>query len=139
MGITYQIYNLHVTLVVTWRLYHLHNYKLQASYNTLPNCDCEHVVLHYQNYRSQLCFLRSSWMDFVLHISAEFFANWVSIRVHISLAFVGFINMHSFTICGSFLVLNWDPHACCGQDMFFYNCYTCKQILVIVLNKMPSF
>ena len=44
-----------------------------------------------------------------------------------------------YTICRSFLVLNWDPHACCGQDMLFYSCYTGKQILIIVLNKMPSF
>ena len=51
---------------------------------------------------------------------------------------------HVSCICGldnlpQFLVLNWYLHACHGQDMFFYNCQTCKQILLIVLNKMPSF
>ena len=45
----------------------------------------------------------------------------------------------TFTICHSFLVLNWDPHRCCGQDMLFYNCYTGKQILIIVLNNILPF
>ena len=34
-----KIYDLHVTGVITWRLYHLHNFKLWAWYNTLPNHD----------------------------------------------------------------------------------------------------
>ena len=31
-------------IVITWRLYHLNNFKLRAWYNTLPNRDCEHEV-----------------------------------------------------------------------------------------------
>ena len=138
---TYEIlvYSQHVK-VVAWRLYHLHNFKLRAWYNTLLNRDCEHGVLHYRNYRSQFCFLTSFaylWISF-LCISLDI-AFWVSFHVRISLAFMGFTNSQSFTICHSFLIFNWDPHACCGQDMIFYNCYTLKQILIIVLNKMPTF
>ena len=49
-------------------------------------------------------------------------------------------NLPSFANYICILVLNSDPHACrCDQNMFFYNCYTFKQILIIVLNKMPSF
>ena len=49
------------------------------------------------------------------------------------------LNWYPLQIARNFLVLKWDPHACCGQDMFFYNCYTCNEKLIIVLNKMPSF
>ena len=47
--------------------------------------------------------------------------------------------IYSPFISCSFLVLNWDPHACCGQDMLFYNYQTSKQLLIIVLNKVPLF
>ena len=52
------VYSQHVT-VVAWRLYHLHNFKLQACYNTLPNRDYEYGVLYYRNYPLQICFLTS--------------------------------------------------------------------------------
>ena len=30
--------------------------------------------------------------------------------------------------------LDWNPHICrCGQNMFFYNCYIRKQLLIILL------
>ena len=29
--------------------------------------------------------------------------------------------------------LDWNPPICYGQNMFFYNCYTCKQLLIILL------
>ena len=50
----------------------------------------------------------------------------------------GFYNLLLFSNCSCILVLNCDPHACRGQNMFFYNCSTCKKILIIVLNKMQS-
>ena len=46
-------------------------------------------------------------------------------------------------ICPSFLVLNWEvglePTYLSWSNMFFYNCYSCNQILIIVLHKMQSF
>ena len=75
-----------------------------------------------------------------LLVSAEFFAVWVSICAHISLEFVGLTILPSFANCSCILVLNCDPHACrYGQNMLFYNCQTCKQLLIIELNKMQSF
>ena len=47
------VYSPLVTVVV----YHMHNFKLRAWHNTLPNHDCEHGVLYYRNYRSRICFL----------------------------------------------------------------------------------
>ena len=144
-GLHTKIYDLHVTDVITWRLYHLHNFELRAWYNTLPNRDCEHGVLHSQNYRLWLCFLTSFiyvWISFLcIFVDIAF---WVSLQLsfylcpHISCV-DGLHNLQSFTNCHSFHILNWDPHACRGQGMFFYYCYTCKQILIIVLKKMPSF
>ena len=59
---------------------------------------------------------------------------WVSMRVHISLAFVVLI----ISILLQIIALTQVP-----VDMiktcYFYNCQTCKQILIIVLNKIPSF
>ena len=45
--------NLHVKIVACF-LYYLHNFKLLAWYNTMPNHDCEHGVLYYR-----ICFLSS--------------------------------------------------------------------------------
>ena len=98
-GLHPKIYDFHVTGVITWRLYHLHNFKLRAWYNTLPNRDCEHGVLHSQNYRHDFVFLHHSFMygfrffAFLLTLHFGFLCNYVSICVHISLALMG------FTIC----------------------------------------
>ena len=49
-----------------------------------------------------------------------------------------------FTICRSFLVLNWKVGLECGptylswSNMFFYNCYPCNQILYLCSIKMQS-
>ena len=47
---------LHVTGVSTWWLYDLHSCMLRDWYNNIPNCDCEHGISYYSNYRSRLCF-----------------------------------------------------------------------------------
>ena len=77
--------------------------------------------------------------EYSFRLVSSFWPIWVSIRVHISLAFVVLIICLPFANYSCILVLNPDPHACRGQGIFFYNCYTCMQILLIVLNKMPSF
>ena len=88
-----KIYDLHVTSVITWRLYHLHNFKLWAWYNTLPNHDCEPGVLHCQNHWLRLCFLTSFvyvWISF-LHISADI-AFWVSLQDYNWIVVAAFLN-----------------------------------------------
>ena len=65
---------------------------------------------------------------------------WVSIRVHISLDFVVLIIFCPLQIIAVFT--SWTlTHM--PVDMiktcYFYNCQTCNQILIIVLNKIPSF
>ena len=75
-------------------------------------------------------------------VSAEYFAVWVSIRVPVALEFV------CFTICrllqlprtGSRIFdlelhLQLGPHISVDmvKTMFFYNCSTCKQLLMILL------
>ena len=68
-----------------------------------------------------------------------------SFRVHISLAFVCFAICSPFTICLSFLVLNWKvglargPTYLSWSSMFFYNCYPFNQILYLCSIKMQSF
>ena len=65
---------------------------------------------------------------------------WVFIRVHISLDFVVLIICRPLQILPAFSswTLTHTP-----VDMIktcsFYNCQTCKQILIIVLNKIQSF
>ena len=87
----------------------------------------------------EMTLIVSVWISFLL-VSAEFYAVWVSILVNISLEFVGLTIFPSFANCRCILILTCDPHACrYGQNMFFYNCQICKQILIIVLNKMQSF
>ena len=106
---------------------------------------CQIVMVNMEFYIIKLIARKFTLCHHLFKYQFRFFAFlltsqfWVYFHVHISLVFVGFINLQSFTICRSFLVLNYHPHACCGQDMLVYNCHSCKQILIIVLNKMPSF
>ena len=74
MGIIYEIYALHVADVVTWRLYHLHNFKLRAWYNTLSNRDCEHEVILYQN------FSLATWFSDII-------GSYLFLRISVDIAF----------------------------------------------------
>ena len=59
-GLHTKLYDLHVTCVITRRLYHLHNCKLRDWYNDIT-------------YRSRLCFqtsIVSVWISF-LHVSVD--------------------------------------------------------------------
>ena len=65
---------------------------------------------------------------------------WVSIRVHISLDFVVLIICCPLQIIAVFSTwtlthMPVDMIKTCS----FYNCQTCKQIIIIVLNNIPSF
>ena len=65
---------------------------------------------------------------------------WASIRVHISLDFVVLIICHPLQIIAVFS--SWTlTHMPVNmiKSCSFYNSQTCKQILIIVLNKIPSF
>ena len=102
----------HIT-VVAWPLHHSHNIKLPACYNTLPNLDCEHGVLYYRNYRSQICLLAS-----LVRYSFRFFA--FLLTLHFGFLSVSTYLLHLWAaqicspfICRSFLVLNWEA----GQEL----------------------
>ena len=83
--------------------------------------------------------------------SLRFFASlltlhfWVSFRVHISLRLFASQICSPFTICHSFLFLNWKvglepgPTYLSWSNMFFYNCYPCNQILYLCSIKVQSF
>ena len=99
------------------------------------------------NYRSRFGFsdIDSFCSNLVLFLSAEFFAVWVSIRVNVAQVCV-FYNFTSFAIATDWdsnlrlgtRIFTWDPHFCRrGQNMFFYNCQTRKQLLIIVLYHQP--
>ena len=57
--------------------------------------------------------------------------------------FCGLDNLPSFANCRCILVLDCEvglePTYLSWSNMFVYNCFTCKEILTIVLNKMQSF
>ena len=79
------------------------------------------------------------WISFLL-VSAEFYANLSFYPCpHISW-FCGLDNLPSFSNCSCILVLNCEvgvePTYLPWSNMFFYNCQTRQQILIIVLNKM---
>ena len=120
--------NLHVTVVGTWWLYHLHNFKLRAWYNTLPTINCEHGVLYYRNYRSWIGFLTSlvrySFRFFILLLTLHFdFLSVSTYLLHLCASQI----CSPFTICRSFLILKWKvglEHTYLSwSNMFFYNCY----------------
>ena len=120
--------NLHVKIVARY-WYYLHNFKLLAWYNILPNRDCEHGVLLYRNYLR----LPACW-----HYTFGF----LSVSTYLLCLCASQI-CSPFTICCSFLVLNWKvglepgPTYLSWSNMFFYNCYPCNQIMCSI--KMQSF
>ena len=101
--------NLHVK-IVGWCLYYLHNFKLWAWYNTLPNRDCEHGVLLYRNY---LC----------LSVDIIFLGFFPC--PHISCVYVlhKFVFLLQFAAVSSSWTGKWDwdldPHICHDQTCSF--------------------
>ena len=88
MMVKYQMDDLHVTVNTWW---------------SLAKC----TICMFQVWVHEACIICT-----VALVSAEFFAVWVSIHVHISLEFVGLTILPSFANCSCILVLNCDPHTC---------------------------
>ena len=106
----------------------------------LDDGKCTNCMLHLLHGIWQL--IASVGISFLL-VSAEFFANLSFYPCpHISW-FCGLDNLPSFANCRCILVLigevGLEPTYLSWSNMFVYNCYTCKQILIIVLNRMQSF
>ena len=95
--------NLHVK-IVAWCLYHLHNFKLRAWFNTLPNRDCKHGVLYYQNYRSLICFLT---FFFSIHLVSSPFC-WHYIFGFLSVS-TYLLRLFASQICSPFTILPQFP------------------------------
>ena len=126
--------NLYVK-IIAWCLCHLHNFKVRAWYNTLPNRDCEHGVLLFIEIITLKLFFWHLWYQF----SFRFFAFLLTLHFVFLLLSTYLLRLFAsqicspFTICSSFLVLNWkvglepEPTYLSWSNMFFYNCYPCNQ------------
>ena len=125
------VYSQHVTVVV-WRLYHLRNFKLRPWYNTLPNQDCEHGVLYYQIITREFVFwhhlFRYSFRFFAFLLTLHF--GFLSVSTYLLRLCASQI-CSAFTIYRSFLILNWDPHACCGQAWSFITATLVSKYLLL--------
>ena len=103
MRIAYQIYDLHVTDVITWRLYHLHNFNFRVWYNTLPNRYCEHEVL-------------SALSKFSLAIfCSDIIFTFLFLRISVDIAFLWTLPFCLFQVLAflncAFDLLRWSPTA----------------------------
>ena len=81
----------------------------------------------------EMTLIGSVWILY-LRLSVEFHFGFLSVSTYLVWSWASQI-CSPFASYSYIIVLNSDPHACryC-QNMFFYNCQTCKQILIIVLN-----
>ena len=105
-------------------------------------------------------YTRNAWLSVMGLVHRNEFVKWHWLVPFGSRVFAFLLTLHSgflsvstyllrswsSQICSPFanysciLVLNSDPHSCrYDQNMFFYNCQTYKQILIIMINWMPSF
>ena len=116
-----------LVVINTWWSRPMHICMLQVSrwwwYATFPCYSC----------CIEMTLIGFVWISY-LHISVDIAFGFLSVSTYL---------FHSWTsqICSNFanysciLFLNSDPHGCrYDQNMLFYNCQTCKQVLIIVLN-----
>ena len=123
----------------------LHNCILQDCYNNIPDCDGEHGISYYSTYHfaTLLSDTNRFCMDFIVCVSLH-----VRFKVSWGLENMQFSNCSIATSTGIFDLnselglglesstgnLDWHLHICRGgHNMFFYNCQTRKQLLIILL------